>query len=84
MMLDRTPWHLGNVQENQPFAMMSADVVVQAVQLRAARPRQAVEPVVEAILDLLDAAGVAGRGQCLPAAGQVDGFLQECAQGSPR
>jgi hypothetical protein len=40
-----------------------------------------VKPVVEAILDLLDAASVAGGSQGLPVAGQVDGFLQEAAQG---
>jgi len=35
---------------------MSPDVIVQAVQFRAECPRQAVEPVIEAILDLLDTA----------------------------
>jgi hypothetical protein len=56
-------------------------VVIEAIQFRAYRPRQTVEPIVEPILDLLDAAGVACRGHCLPAPGQVDGLLQERAQG---
>jgi hypothetical protein len=62
--------HLGIVQEHQPLTAMSADVVVQAFQFLAARLRQAVEPIVKAMLDLLNAADVAGRGQLLPAAGQ--------------
>jgi hypothetical protein len=83
---DRRPQHLlgvvvrgrylGVVQEHQPLAALSPDVAIEAIQLRAYRPRQAVEP----ILDLLDAAGVAGGGQCLTPPGQVDGFLQERAQ----
>ena len=62
-------WYFGIVQEQQPLTAVSVDVVVQAIQFRAYRPRQAVEPIVEAILDVLDAAGIACRGQCFTAAG---------------
>jgi hypothetical protein len=71
----------GIVEEHQPLAAMSPEVVVQAVQLRAECLREAIEPVIEALFDLLDTAGVACRGQGLPAASQVDGFLQQRAQG---
>jgi hypothetical protein len=67
--------HLGIVEEYWPLATMGPNVVVQAVQFRADRPRQAVEPVVEAMLDLLDATGVAGGGELLPA-----GFVEALAE----
>ena len=56
-------------------------MIVQAIQFLADRPRQAVEPVVQTMLDFLNAAGVDSRGQLFPAARQVDGLLQERAQG---
>jgi hypothetical protein len=73
--------HLGIVQADQPLAAMGPEVAVATIQLRAYRPRQAVEPGVQPVLGLLDAAGVAGGGQCLPAAAQIDGLLQARAQG---
>src|SRR5262245_13763257 len=59
---------------------MDPEMVVETIQFWAQRPRQAVEPVIEAMLDLLDTAGVAGGGQGLPASGQIDGLLQKEAQ----
>jgi hypothetical protein len=52
--------HLGIVQEYQPLAAMSSNVVVQALSFRTPRSRQRIEPIVEALLDLPGAAAPSG------------------------
>jgi hypothetical protein len=76
--------HLCIVQEHQPLAAMDPDVIVEVIQFRAHRLRQAVEPVVEAILDLLDTAGLpAGRGKASDGMEQAAGREGSSTPASP-
>ena len=62
---------------------MRAHMVVQAVQFgtKAWLPQVGIEPIIQPVLDLLYAATVACGGEFVAAAGQVDGFLEQAAQG---
>ena len=58
-------------------------MVVEAIQFgtQARLPQVGSEPVIQAVLDLLPAATVACGGEFIAAAGQVDGFPEQAAQG---
>jgi len=75
--------YLSLVQEHQPLAVMRPHMVVQAVQFRTQTrlPQVGSEPVIQAVLDLLHAAAVACGREFVAPAGQLDGFLEQAAQG---
>lgn len=72
--------HLRIVQEDEPLAAMSANVIVESLQFGTELAWQAVKPSVQTIFDFLHAACVTSGLEFVTASRQVDGFEKQRAQ----